>query len=166
MSKSDTYIECDIDDRATVRARTARTQSPRPARSVTVNLAESPLGWLHARGLVSARQFGAGEQLRADFERAALGPRVTMAWDAPPASRTARGAPDPAGTTHAHLRAKARFDSAINHVGAGLSDILWRVVCAGESVPNAEKALHWPARSGRLVLTLALDRLADHYGFA
>jgi hypothetical protein len=30
-------------------------------------------------------------------------------------------------------------------------------------VPAAEKALAWPARAGRLVLTLALDRLADHY---
>ena len=37
---------------------------PRPARSVTVNLAESPLGWLFARGLVTRRQFDAGERLR------------------------------------------------------------------------------------------------------
>ena len=28
---------------------------------------------------------------------------------------------------------------------------------------DAEQALGWPARSGRLVLALALDRLADHY---
>ena len=32
----------------------------RPARSVTRNLAESPLGWLFARGHVSRRQFEAG----------------------------------------------------------------------------------------------------------
>ena len=31
------------------------------ARSVTVNLAESPLGWLVARGLLSRRQFDAGD---------------------------------------------------------------------------------------------------------
>jgi len=37
------------------------------------------------------------------------------------------------------------------------------VVCAGEGVPVAERALGWPARSGRLVLGIALDRLADHY---
>lgn len=51
----------------------------RPARSVTVNLAESPLGWLHAHGHVSKRQFDAGERLRLDYERAQLDPRVTMA---------------------------------------------------------------------------------------
>ncbi|WP_255266854.1 DUF6456 domain-containing protein, partial [Sphingomonas adhaesiva] len=38
-----------------------------------------------------------------------------------------------------------------------------RVVCAGEGLPASERALGWPTRSGRLVLTLALDRVADHY---
>ena len=49
----------------------------RAARSVTMNLAESPLGWLFARGHVSRRQFDAGEQLRTDWERGQLGQRVT-----------------------------------------------------------------------------------------
>jgi hypothetical protein len=44
-----------------------------------------------------------------------------------------------------------------------LADILWRVVCAGEGMRNAETALGWPARAGKLVLTIALDRIADHY---
>ena len=35
---------------------------------------------------------------------------------------------------------------------------------AGEGLPVAEKALGWPQRAGRIVLTLALDRLGDHYG--
>ena len=34
----------------------------RSARSVTFNAAESPLGWLFARGLVTQRQFDAGER--------------------------------------------------------------------------------------------------------
>ena len=41
--------------------------------------------------------------------------------------------------------------------------MLWRVVCAGETLPVAEKALVWPARSGKLVLKLALERVADYY---
>ena len=135
----------------------------RAPRSVTVNLAESPLGWLKARGLVSERQFVAGEMLRGDWERAALGPCVTMRWDAPPPGRAARAAPDPAEATHVQLAAKRRFDGAVKAVGGGLADILWRVVCAGEGMRDAERALGWPARAGRVVLTIALDRLADHY---
>ena len=131
-------------------------------RSVTVNLAESPLSWLASRKLVSARQVEAGERLRADYERAALSPRVTMRWDAAPGGRVA-GASAALDPTNAQLAAKRRFDTAIAGVGSGLSDILWRVVCAGEGIAAAERGLGWPARAGKLVLGLALDRLADHY---
>ena len=135
----------------------------RRVRSVRVNIAESPLSWLHARGKLSGRQFLAGEMLRIDFEKAGLSQRTTMVWDAPPAGRTPRGAPDFAALTHVALDAKRRFNEAIAAAGPGLSDILWRVVCAGEGVPEAEKGLGWPLRSGRLVLTLALDRIAAYY---
>ena len=135
----------------------------RAARSVTVNLAESPLGWLRARGHVDARQFDAGERLREDWERSQLPPSVTMRWDAAPLGHEARGAagaPDPSG---AQMAAKRRFEAAVAAVGGGLGDVLWRVVCAGEGMRDAERALGWPTRAGKLVLTLALDRLADHY---
>ncbi len=138
----------------------------RPARSVTVNLAESPLGWLHSRGLVTPAQFDAGERLRADWERAQLPPRVTMTWDAAPMGSRRGGSsfgPDLNGT---QLDAKRRFEAAIAAAGPGLSDILWRVVCAGEGMRDAETALGWPARAGKLVLTLALDRLAAYYRIA
>jgi len=140
----------------------AGTAAPR-GRSVTINLAESPLSWLRSRDMVSARQFEAGEMLRADYEAAALGPRVTMRWGEAPVSRARRGAPRPGDPTLAHLAAKQRFDAALRASGAGLGDVLWRVVCAGEGLGPAERALGWPARSGKLVLGFALDRLADHY---
>lgn len=65
--------------------------------------------------------------------------------------------------TAAQLDAKRRFDAAIVAAGKGLSDILWRIVCAGEGMRDAETALGWPARAGKLVLTFALDRVADFY---
>jgi hypothetical protein len=141
-----------------------RRRSPRRrARSVTVNLVEAPLGWLRARGLISERQFEAGERLREDWERAQLSRSVTMKWDAPPLDKGARGASEPDEPTTAQLAAKRRFDAAVAAVGPGLSDVLWRIVCAGEGMRDAERALGWPARAGKLVLGLALDRLADHY---
>ncbi|MEO0056933.1 MAG: hypothetical protein RIT17_369, partial [Pseudomonadota bacterium] len=61
------------------------------------------------------------------------------------------------------IAARGRFDGAIKAAGRGLEDILWRVVCAGEALPEAEKGLGWPARSGKLVLKIALERVAEFY---
>lgn len=135
----------------------------RAGRSVTVNMAESPLGWLFARGLVSRRQFDAGERLRGDWERAQLAPRVTMAWDAAPVARGRGGSAPDVDLNGAQIDARRRFDAAVAAAGPGLADILWRVVCAGDGMREAESALGWPARAGKLVLTLALDRVADFY---
>ncbi len=135
---------------------------PPRRRSVTVNLAESPLSWLRARGHVDGRQFEAGERLRADYETAALGPNVTMRWEAAGVGGR-RGPPEAIDPTLAQIAAKRRFDAAVAAAGPGLADVLWRVVCAGEGLAIAEKALGWPARAGKLVLGLALDRLVDHY---
>ena len=132
-------------------------------RTVTVNIAESPLGWLFARGLVTQRQFDAGERLRMDWERAQLPPRVTMAWDAAPVARGRGGSVSGPDLTGAQIDARRRFNAAVESAGPGLSDILWRVVCDGEGMREAESALGWPARAGKLVLTFALDRVADYY---
>lgn len=145
------------------RAPSSKTQRRRPARSVTVNLSESPLGWLHSRGLVSLRQFDAGERLRADWERAQLSPRITMAWNAAPVSGCRGGYGGDVDLNGAQIDAKRRFHAAIAAAGPGLADILWRIVCSGEGMREAETTLGWPARAGKLVLTLALDRVADYY---
>jgi Domain of unknown function (DUF6456) len=132
-------------------------------RTVTVNLAESPLSWLHSRGHLTNRQFLAGEKLRSDYEAASMAPSVTMRWDNLPVARNRRSAPDGLNQTERMISAKARFDGALAAVGPGLSDIAWRVVCAGESLPAAERDMAWPVRSGKLVLRIALDRLAGFY---
>ena len=129
-------------------------------RSVTVNLAESPLTWLHAHGHLDDRLYDAGERLRADWERAELGPSVTMRWDPVRIRGTGEAGLAP---SERQIAARQRFNGALAAAGNGLADILWRVVCAGETLPAAEKALAWPARSGKLVLKLALQRVAEFY---
>lgn len=133
------------------------------ARTVTVNLAESPLSWLHVRGHLTDRQLLAGEKLRGDYEAAAMGPNVTMRWENVPLSRQTRGAPSGLNQTERMISAKARFDNALAALGPDLSDIAWRVICAGEAMPAAEREMAWPVRSGKLVLRIALDRLAGFY---
>lgn len=138
----------------------SRRAPRRGGRSVTVNLMESPLTWLHSRGHLSDRQLAAGELLRADWERADLAPSLTMRWDP---VRVSGGGDSHLTPGERQIAARQRFDGAVAAAGPGLADVLWRVVCAGESLPHAEKALAWPARSGKLVLGLALDRVADFY---
>ncbi|BBE32920.1 DUF6456 domain-containing protein [Sphingosinicella microcystinivorans] len=127
------------------------------------NRAEEPIAWLHARGKISDRQFEAGVRLRRDFLIAAQGPRVTMAWDAGPVARGARSAPDAPDPTTAQIGAKTRVDGALSHAGRGLADVLTRTVCLGEGLETAERAMGWPARAGKVVLCLGLDRVADYY---
>lgn len=132
-------------------------------RLVTVNLDESPLGWLASRGMISVRQMEAGERLREDYYRSGLSSRVTMRWDPAPSAAHRGDSGGAAMQTLGAIDAKRRFDAAIAEVGPGLSDILWRVVCAGEGLTAAEKGLKWPARAAKLVLGMALDRLASYY---
>jgi hypothetical protein len=98
-----------------------------------------------------------------DWERGKLSPCVTMRWD--PAPGLARGQARNQGLerTEQQAVAKQRFDEAIAAAGSGMADILWRVVCAGEGMRDAETALGWPARAGKLVLKMALDRVASFY---
>lgn len=133
------------------------------------NQAESPIGRLSrrrgrdGRPLISARQYDAGEKLREDFEAAGLGPRVTLSYDSPPISRSRRAAPDMPTATERQIHARQRLQRALDLAGPGMGDLLLRVCCYLEGLEDAERALGWPVRSGKTVLALALDRLADHY---
>lgn len=130
---------------------------------ITVHVGESPIMWLKSRKMLDNRQFLAGEALRRDWERARMAPRVTMRWDGMPPPRQRKGPPVPADRSTAQIIAHRRLHRAMDEAGPGLCDILWRVVCAGQAIADAEKALNWPTRSGKLVLKLALDRVADFY---
>ncbi|HVZ27479.1 MAG TPA: DUF6456 domain-containing protein [Rhizomicrobium sp.] len=132
-------------------------------RAVKVNLAESPLMRLKARALVDATQFAAGEKLRRDFTLAKLSPRLCVDLAAPVVSGGARGA----GGEHASdiaMAARQRFSRALAAAGPGLADLAHDVCCELVSLESAEARRGWSKRSARVVLLLALDRLAAHYG--
>jgi Domain of unknown function (DUF6456) len=73
-------------------------------------------------------------------------------------------APNAIDPTLAQLSARRRLDRALEAAGPGLRDVLAAVVCAGHGIEAAEKLLHWPPRSAKLILGFALDRVADCYG--
>lgn len=141
---------------------------------VTVNHAESPLGWLRRRKdrsghpLIGAEQFAAGERLRADHWRAHLSPKVTSNWSptaGAPSRRSRRGGThDPASLSDDAIAAKQRVWRALDAVGPELAGILLDVCCDLKGLEDAELTFGWPKRSGKIVLDLALTRLARHYG--
>ena len=133
------------------------------------NQSESPLEWLYKRrgkngkSFISKDQFDAGERLRRDFTFAQLEPRVTSSWN--PLARIGPSAfTDGAEISDRVIVAKQRFYQALDRVGPGLGDILLEVCCHLTGLAEAERKLDWPARSGKIVLAIALDQLARHYG--
>jgi hypothetical protein len=136
-----------------------------------VNLAESPLAWLARRTgrngdpLISSRELMAGERLRADFHRARFIGRVTSDWTAPPRGSSARGPGrgqlEPA---EAVIAARDRIARAMRDVGPALDRLLSAVCLEGRGLDDVERGFGWPRRSGKVVLKIALARLADHYG--
>lgn len=132
-------------------------------RWATVNTAESPLGRLHAMKLIDTAQFAAGEKLRRDYTIAQLAPRLGV-------DLTAQTVLGRRGHKHDQLLAdtvigaKQRFRAAMKAAGPGLSDLLFDVCCALMGLEEAERQFGWPSRAAKVVLGIALDRLALHYG--
>jgi len=144
----------------------------RSRRAVQVNVAETPLGWLRNRKdvdgkpLLTAAEYEAGERLREDFTKAGLTARVTADWSLAPGTAPKRGG-GRAGQlemTDMALAARQRFFKAMEAAGPGLSDVLIEVCCHLNGLEETERGLGWPKRSAKLVLKIALQRLADHYG--
>jgi hypothetical protein len=146
-----------------------------PGRSATVdiNCAESPLSWLRTRkdplgnSLISDEQYCAGLRLHADFTASHLLPRVTSNWHTPVVDGAGwRSAPrnDLLHQSETILAAKQRYYAALERVGPELSPILVEICCYASGIEAAEQLLNMPRRSGKVVLQLALTRLARLYG--
>ena len=133
------------------------------ARSVTFNAAESPLVWMHQRGIVGDVQCAAGERLRRDYTLAQLSPRLGVDFSAPVVFGR-RAAKPGFALTETVIAAKQRFAKAMSAAGPGLSDILFDVCCHLNGLEHSERARGWPRASAKVVLQIALDRLAAHYG--
>ena len=132
------------------------------------SMAESPLIALSRRRDVDGKPFlsdalvNAGEHLREDFELAQMGARSGQSWDEIQASGSDDRRRD-GGAGDASHQAQARVAAALAHLGPGLSDVALRCCCYLEGLETAEKRLGWSARSGKIVLRIALQRLKRYY---
>ncbi len=139
---------------------------------VTVDEAESPLAWLarrrgrDGRALVAPHQLLAGERLRAEFTQAQLMPRTTSSWESPLSSGR-RGVSSDPGSSSADtvVAARQRVHRALDAAGPEFAGLLLDVCCFLKGLEEVERERLWPARSAKVVLQLALERLARHYGY-
>ena len=91
---------------------------------------------------------------------------MTQNWERFLTAGGTRGAAQGRGPAEGPQDARTRVAKAMEALGPGLSDVVFRVCCFLEGLETAEKRLGWSARSGKVVLKIALERLAMHYGIA
>ena len=127
---------------------------------------ESPLIGLARRRDRDGKPFlrrdhlAAGEQLREDFEIAQMGGAgagpnwLDYVGGIPP-----QGPDLPKASRAAH----DRVAQALAELGPGLGDVALRACCYLEGMEVLERHMGWSARSGKIVLRIALQRLIRHY---
>lgn len=134
-------------------------------------MAESPLAALARRKDRDGKPFlaedlvRAGERLREDFELAQIGPDVIQSWDGFLSGKCG-GDRQAKPASHGSSTARDRVGRALSDLGPGLSEVALRCCCYLEGLELAEKSLGWSARSGKIVLRIALQRLRRHYEMA
>ncbi|WP_406870390.1 DUF6456 domain-containing protein [Thioclava sp. 'Guangxiensis'] len=138
-------------------------------RKPVVNTSESPLAVLARRRDRDGKLFlepqlvAAGERLREDFELAQMGPRVTQNWDRFLTAGVSGGFSVQGNLEAGSEAAKLRVGAALQDLGPGLGDIVLRCCCFLEGLETTERDMGWSARSGKIVLRIALIRLHRHY---
>jgi lambda repressor-like predicted transcriptional regulator len=138
-------------------------------RRVRYNLAESPVGLLGRRRDRDGKPFlepdliEAAERLREDFELAQMGPRIAQNWDRFLTGSDRGGFQPDSGLGEGPSAARGRVAAALRDLGPGLGDVALRCCCFLEGLEVAEKRMGWAARSGKIVLRIALMRLRRHY---
>jgi DNA-binding MarR family transcriptional regulator len=139
------------------------------ARRVRYNLAESPVAALGRRRDKDGKPFlapdliAAAERLREDFELAQMGTRVAQNWDRFLTVGDRGAFSSSGGPAEGPRGARERVAAALRDLGPGLGDMVLRCCCYLEGLETAERRMGWAARSGKIVLRIALQRLKRHY---
>ncbi|MCJ8323087.1 MAG: hypothetical protein HRU29_03320 [Rhizobiales bacterium] len=115
---------------------------------------------------LSQEHLQAGQKLFGFFAKSKLQPNVTMNWEriasAPQPHYT--GQQTQTGFAEATYMARKQLYEGLAHVGEEYAAILVEICLFGNGLEATEKSFNWPARSGKLMLTMALDKLVSYYG--
>lgn len=126
--------------------------------------AETPLALLARRRdkggdlFLDPELVAVGERVHEDFVLTGLAHGKDETWD----QFLCRASSAPPEAPQA-ARAQDRLVGALRDLGPGLGDAVLRCCCALEGLELTEKRMGWSARSGKIVLRIALQRLKRHY---
>jgi hypothetical protein len=152
-------------------SRIAQRATEKGAPSVLFNEGESPLAWLARRKgrdgapFLTSPLVEAGERFRRDVTKAQILQRVTANWEASVAC-SRRSVEGGVQVSEIAMDARKRLSRAFDVVGPELSGLLTDVCGYLKGLETVERERGWPPRSGKVVLKIALERLAEHYGLA
>lgn len=127
---------------------------------------DSPLAGLARRRdragqpFLSRELVSAGERLREDYELAAMGDAASQDWDRIISGDISAFGLGDTMTDTPHRRVA----DALVALGPDLADVVLRSCCFLEGMEAIERSMGWSARSGKIVLRIALQRLQRHYG--
>ncbi|MEP0234180.1 DUF6456 domain-containing protein [Roseibium sp.] len=139
--------------------------------TVPVNLCESPLAWLasrkdrNGRALLDRAQVEAGERLRADYGFARLMPTMSGGWRTGGGGGTRGNRGKAADLSDDVIAARQRVERVLKGLEPALAGLLVDVCCHLKGLTAVEVERGWPARSGKVVLQIALTGLASRYGY-
>ncbi len=142
------------------------------AGNAVVNIRENILLWLLRRKtpdgktFINRMQYEAGMRFHEDFIRAHEAAGMVTDLSRPPRGKHESGPVERLDRTEAALAARQRFNSAIEILGQDLADIAVEVCCHMSGLEEAERNLGVPRSSAKVILRIALDHLARHYGLA
>lgn len=147
----------------------AATPENQPSRRVRYGGAESPVAVLARRRDKNGRPFleagleQAAEQFREDFVLAQLDGVTLKDAQGLIEVLESRKVPGPNIAPSGTKAARQRILDVLRDLGPGLGDMVLRCCCHLEGVETAEQAMGWSARSGKIVLRIALQRLCRYY---
>jgi hypothetical protein len=127
---------------------------------MTTNATATPLDAYRHVGIITQRQFDAGNWLRDNWVAAGREPRLTAALDGTRVDG-AGGDPGEVGDARDVARTKAgrRVDKKLKSLGDDAASCVWTVCCMGEGAEGWAARAGKPGHMGLVVLRQALDAM-------
>jgi hypothetical protein len=100
------------------------------------------------------------------MEHASLMPQMGVDWSRASVQTSASGSRDGLMMNEVVIAARARVNKALEAVGNDVSGLLMDVCGFLKSLKIIELEHGWPPRSAKVIVAMALTRLANHYGLS